>query len=938
MSIRTSAWNNGLTILALLILSACKSFQVPPDAGSSDSGNPGGGGQGLSVGGGGRDGGAATGTGGMGLGPSMDAADAPLDAASSPPDMGSGSGAAVGSGGGVGSGGSAGDCLNGSARLCKDDPALRALGNCGQGMETCAAGHWGPCSVQPAAKDACNLLGDDANCDGRPNDGCPCVDGATQACGPAADVGICKRGLQTCAGSVWGACVGQVSAAGRDCTSTADNDCDGSPDNTLDGVCVCAAAASRPCNEHPGQDGTGRCMAGTQSCAVATDKKSSTWAACIGAVAPAAKDTCDSGNDDNCNGIPNEGCSCVANATQSCGPVGDVGICKRGTQTCTAGTWGACIGAVQAAARDCTSSADNNCDGMPDDTIDAVCGCAAGVTRACDQHPGKDGNGPCKAGTQTCVVAADKKSSAWGTCTGAVGPAAADTCDPTNDDNCDGIPHEGCACVNGATRACGPAAIGICKPSTQTCASATWPTACPGAVTAQPRDCSSTKDNDCNGTVDSLDSTCTCAVGTTSACPGATAPQCITGMRTCVLSADKGSSSWSSTCTPLPGAACGTASCTTDPSGNATFTPAGTCNSSGGCTAGVAGPCPNGRACANAIACSTTCSGTTGCANGYTCSGTTCVAKKAQGGTCSVASECATGLFCASGFCCNSACNGACSSCSSANTGVSNGTCAPVKAGTADPLARCAASSVKTCGLDGTCDGAGACRRWDSNQVCNQTCGTSGAITSKCNGQGTCVPGIPVSCQKFTCNGTGCKTACAVDADCASSSDYCASPSCMPRCRTQSRNNMVPNAGFDSAAWVGGGFPRSTMDATGCSTSGSLEVDFGDAGAFSPCFGVTPSRTYFFGFMGLTLSAGADLFCYVVPFSDGACAVRTDSTGAVLPLLGNQSSPPNLVNNVWTQVNETVTTSAATNSAVVSCVIGASYYDMIYFNATSPSF
>ncbi len=36
------------------------------------------------------------------------------------------------------------------------------------------------------------------------------------------------------------------------------------------------------------------------------------------------------------------------------------------------------------------------------------------ATQACGQHPGQDGNGPCKAGSQTCAVAADKKSSAWG--------------------------------------------------------------------------------------------------------------------------------------------------------------------------------------------------------------------------------------------------------------------------------------------------------------------------------------------------------------------------------------------------------------------------------------------------------------------------------------------------------------------------------------------
>ena len=321
------------------------------------------------------------------------------------------------------------------------------------------------------------------------------------------------------------------------------------PDNTLDAVCVCAATTTRPCGEHAGQDGKGRCMAGTQTCVVATDRKTSAWGTCTGSVGPAAADTCTPGNNDNCNSIANEGCTCVEGSTQACGPAAAVGICKKGSQTCTGAAWGACVGAVFAGARDCTSTLDNDCDGHPDNTIDAVCACASGATQACGQHPGQDGNGPCKAGSQTCAVAADKKSSAWGACIGSVGPAPADGCDQMNDDNCNTILHEGCTCVNGAPRACGPSAIGICKPGTQTCTNATWPTACTGAVTAQPRDCTSTADNDCNGLPDNtIDAVCGCAAGATRAC-GQHAGQdgkgpCKAGSQTCVVAADRKSSVW----------------------------------------------------------------------------------------------------------------------------------------------------------------------------------------------------------------------------------------------------------------------------------------------------------------------------------------------------------------------------------------------------------
>ena len=83
-------------------------------------------------------------------------------------------------------------------------------GNCAKGTETCtAAGKWSACSVAPVGADVCSVKGDDATCNGVANEGCPCVTGDTQSCGPAA-VGICKPGTQTCANGVWGAARGRI--------------------------------------------------------------------------------------------------------------------------------------------------------------------------------------------------------------------------------------------------------------------------------------------------------------------------------------------------------------------------------------------------------------------------------------------------------------------------------------------------------------------------------------------------------------------------------------------------------------------------------------------------------------------------------------------------------------------------------------------------------
>ena len=96
-------------------------------------------------------------------------------------------------------------------------------------------------------------------------------------------------------------------------------------------------------------------------------------------------------------------------------------------------------------ARDCTSGLDLDCNGVPDNKADSVCKCTVGATQDCDAHPGKDAKGLCKAGSQTCVASADKTTSAFGACTGSVGPAATDGCAANNDANCNGVPNEGCA-------------------------------------------------------------------------------------------------------------------------------------------------------------------------------------------------------------------------------------------------------------------------------------------------------------------------------------------------------------------------------------------------------------------------------------------------------------------------------------------------------------
>jgi len=278
-----------------------------------------------------------------------------------------------------------------------------------------------------------------------------CIEGSSESCGPEREEGICRFGTRTCAGGVWGECAGAVLPAARDCSSEADNDCDGQPDSTVDDVCRCPVGGTRACDEHPELDGKGPCLAGSQTCVAGAENLTSDWGPCAGSVGPSAGDSCEiPGDDADCDGSPNGGCSCVNGATVACGPSSDEGICQRGTSTCTNNAFGPCVGAVFPDRRDCTSALDNDCNGLPDNTVDATCTCEVGSTRICGEHPGRDGNGPCRAGAQTCVATNQSGSSSFNACTGFVGPDDSDSCTVFGDDaDCNGVANSGCQCVAG---------------------------------------------------------------------------------------------------------------------------------------------------------------------------------------------------------------------------------------------------------------------------------------------------------------------------------------------------------------------------------------------------------------------------------------------------------------------------------------------------------
>ena len=401
-------------------------------------------------------------------------------------------------------------CTSGTTRSCAADGYL---GNCAAGTETCAAGKWSACSISPLTKDSCASKGDDATCNGTPNEGCACLD-----VDPARLVQRGRRARELRQGNadLLGRQVGRLAASPRRPRTTAPSR---ATTRTATGRPTTAAPASTETRRRAARTRSGsasrgrrpaRAVSGARASAPSTRRRvtarrrrtttatgcrttPSTWSASAAArpprpaaptrattaTAPARPesraasspptrpprpgapararwgprraDSCMKGNDDSCNGTANEGCACVstdvprsaprparsgtaprepraaprrepgAPAASSLRPrtaarsrATTPPATARRTRVAPASPatpsragrrrWGSASrerrpaptasgerawGAVNKGARDCTSAADNDCDGSPDNTIDLVCTCTAGKTPSLRRPPGE---------------------------------------------------------------------------------------------------------------------------------------------------------------------------------------------------------------------------------------------------------------------------------------------------------------------------------------------------------------------------------------------------------------------------------------------------------------------------------------------------------------------------------------------------------------------
>jgi hypothetical protein len=139
--------------------------------------------------------------------------------------------------------------------------------------------------------------------------------------------------------------------------------------------------------------------------------------------------------------------------------------------------------------------------------------------------------------------------------------------------------------------------------------------------------------------------------------------------------------------------------------------------------------------------------------------------KIAQGAACTMNKQCGTGI-CVEGVCCDSTCTNGCVSCALPNL---VGKCSPIPTGTAPRTENtCLKESANTCGLDGTCNGAGGCRNHAKGTPCGQGSCADAMETppATCDGGGKCVTSAARACAPYMCSTRACDTECRRAEDC----------------------------------------------------------------------------------------------------------------------------------------------------------------------------
>lgn len=180
--------------------------------------------------------------------------------------------------------------------------------------------------------------------------------------------------------------------------------------------------------------GLGTCVPGTTTCS----EEGRADGPCVGEILPASTDDCETLDDEDCDGVPNDGCKCSPSTIEECysGPSGTEGvsICHGGQRVCSAeGVWGDCQGEQVPLPETCETAVDDDCDGMVNEA-GAGCVCAPDSSAPCyTGSDGTEGIGVCHAGMATC----NGQGTEYGPCMDEATPGVED-CSQPEDEDCSG--------------------------------------------------------------------------------------------------------------------------------------------------------------------------------------------------------------------------------------------------------------------------------------------------------------------------------------------------------------------------------------------------------------------------------------------------------------------------------------------------------------------